>query len=181
MPVQPTIPTTRLLLRPFQRDDAPAVQRLAGEREIAATTMNVPHPYEDGVAEAWIATHPDLWERGIGMVCAIQRREPAELVGAVGLMIELEQRRAELGYWVGKPWWGNGYATEAARALVGHAFERLGLARVFARHFASNPASGRVMQKIGMRHEGVLRRHIIKWGRFEDLVVYGVLAEEFTR
>jgi RimJ/RimL family protein N-acetyltransferase len=177
---QTPIPAPRLLLRPFRPDDAPAVQRLAGDRDIALTTINVPHPYEDGMAEAWIATHADLWTRGAAVICAMEHREQARLVGAVGITIELEQRRGELGYWVGKPWWGNGYATEAARALVGFAFERLGLERVFAHHFASNPASGRVMQKIGMRQEGVLRRHVIKWGRFENIVVYGILAEEFT-
>jgi len=96
------------------------------------------------------------------------------------LRIELEHRRAELGYWIGRPWWGNGFATEAARAVVGQAFAGLGLARVFAHHFVSNPASGRVMQKIGMRQEGVLRRHVIKWGRCEDLVVYGILPDDVT-
>lgn len=180
METQPTIETDRLRLRPFTPADAPTVKRLAGEREIAATTINIPYPYEDGMAESWIAGHADLWQRGAGVVCAVETREHCRLVGASGLRIEADHRRAELGYWVGRQWWGRGYATEAARALVAFAFDRLGLQRIFARHFASNPASGRVLQKIGMRREGVLRRHVIKWGRFEDLVMCGLLADEFT-
>jgi len=180
MAQQPTLETERLRLRPFAPSDAPTVQLLAGAREIAATTINVPFPYRDGMAEAWIATHPDMWKNGTGMICAIDSKAEVRLIGATGLRIEVAQRRAELGYWIGRHWWGQGFATEASRALVAWAFERLGLQRVFARHFASNPASGRVLEKIGMRREGQLRRHIIKWGRFEDIVMYGVLADEFA-
>jgi len=180
MAEQPILETERLRLRPFAASDASTVQLLAGEREIAATTINIPFPYADGMAESWIAGHPDTWRSGTGMICAIDSKAEVRLIGATGLRIELAQRRAELGYWIGRHWWGHGYATEASRALVAWAFERLGLQRVFARHFGSNPASGRVLEKIGMRREGVLRRHIIKWGRFEDIVVYGVLADEFT-
>ena len=64
--------------------------------------------------------------------------------------------------------------------MLAYAFEELGLERVFARHFASNPASGKVLAKIGMRQEGVLRRHIIKWGHFEDIVMFGMLAAELS-
>jgi ribosomal-protein-alanine N-acetyltransferase len=177
---QPILETERLRLRPFTMADAPTVQLLAGAREVAATTINIPFPYADGMAESWITTHPDLWRQGRGVICAIDSVAEVRLIGATGLRIDVGQRRAELGYWIGRHWWGRGYATEASRALVAWAFERLGLQRIFARHFASNPASGRVLEKIGMRREGVLRRHVIKWGRFEDIVLYGVLADEFT-
>lgn len=180
MTSQPTLLTERLRLRPFCLADAPAVRLLAGERAIAATTINVPHPYEEGMAEAWIAGHPEAWRQGNGMICAVERKEESRLVGAVGLRIELDQRRAELGYWIGRPWWNTGYATEAARAVVSYGFRKLGLERVFARHFGSNPASGRVLAKIGMLQEGVLRRHIIKWGHFEDIVMFGMLADELA-
>lgn len=180
MTLQPTLLTKRLRLRPFNRADASTVRLLAGERAIAATTINVPHPYEEGMAEAWIAGHPESWQRGTGMVCAVEQIEETRLVGAAGLRIELDHRRAELGYWIGTPWWNSGYATEAARALVTYGFQKLGLERIFARHFASNPASGRVLVKIGMRQEGLLRRHIIKWGHFEDIVMFGILASELT-
>jgi [ribosomal protein S5]-alanine N-acetyltransferase len=101
-------------------------------------------------------------------------------VGAVGLRINPEHRHAEIGYWIGRPYWGHGYASEAATVVVGYGFEQLGLNRIFAKHFATNPASGRVMQKIGMRYEGRNRGHILKWGEFLDDEVYGVLADEWA-
>ncbi|MEW6567968.1 MAG: GNAT family N-acetyltransferase [Chloroflexota bacterium] len=179
MEPQPTLETDRLRLRPFQLGDAAAVQRLAGERDIAASTTNIPHPYEDGVAERWISTHPERFDRGESVVFAVTLRQGGELIGAIGLEINPEYARAELGYWIGKPYWNQGYCTEAARAVVDYGFRRLGLNRIHARHFQRNPASGRVMQKIGMRHEGSLRQHVRKWGVFEDIECYAVLRAEY--
>jgi RimJ/RimL family protein N-acetyltransferase len=95
------------------------------------------------------------------------------------LEIEPAHRRAELGYWIGVPHWSRGYATEAARAALHYGFETLQLERIFASHFRHNPASGRVLKKLGMRHEGCLRAHILKWGEFVDLEAYGLLRSEF--
>lgn len=178
MSSQPTLTTERLLLRPFTLADAPEVQRLAGEREIAATTAAIPHPYPDGAAEAWIETHAGRFAQGEGAAFAVTRRADSALLGVVGLEINAEMQRAELGYWIGKPYWNQGYGSEAAAAVVRFALTDLGLRRVFARHFSGNPASGRVMQKIGMRHEGTLRRHAVKWGEVHDLEMYGLLAGE---
>jgi RimJ/RimL family protein N-acetyltransferase len=174
----PRIKATRLLLRPFTLADAKEVQRLAGDRDIAATTAAIPHPYDDGVAEQWIAMHQQRFEEGTWLNLAITRDPDGALVGALGLRLELEHDRAELGYWIGKPYWGQGYATEAARALVEYGFERLGLHRIYAYHFSSNPASGKVLQKIGMRHEGHRRQHDKKWGRYEDEELYGMLKDD---
>lgn len=178
MKERPTLRTKRLVLRPFSFEDAPVVQRLAGDRDIAATTVNIPHPYEDGMAEAWIATHQDRFEKGEQAAFAITISSTEELIGAVGLGIRTEYRRAELGYWVGKPYWNHGYCTEAAATVVQWGFDALGLERVYATHFAGNHASGRVMQKLGMKHEGTLRGHIYKWGVPQDLECYGILRSE---
>jgi ribosomal-protein-alanine N-acetyltransferase len=97
-----------------------------------------------------------------------------ELVGAAGLRFELAHKRGELGYWIARAHWGRGIASEAVRALVEHAFEALALERVFAHHFAWNPASGRVLEKAGLRREGLLRGHVQKDGRAADNVVYGL-------
>lgn len=177
----PTIQTERLLLRPFSKVDALAVQRLAGEKDVASTTLNIPHPYPDGLAEQWIATHREGSERGESLAFAIVRRADDVLIGTMSLQINRRHARAELAYWVGKPYWNSGYCTEAARAIVRYGFETLGLERVFARHLTRNPASGRVMQKVGMVYEGRLRKHVRKWGQFEDLELYGMLREEHAR
>lgn len=176
---QPVLTTERLALRPFTAADAPAVQRLAGAREVADTTLNVPHPYEDGMAEAWIAERAEVYVRGEGVSFAITSREDGALVGAIGLRLSGRFPRGELGYWIGVPYWNHGYATEAARALIGFGFGTLGLHRIHAAHFSRNPASGRVMEKVGMRSEGTLREHLRRWDRFEDVVVYGILRREW--
>ena len=172
---QPTLQTDRLLLRPFEMTDASAVQALAGERAIADTTLNIPHPYEDGMAEEWIASHAEQFRDGSGVVFAVTDREQHHLVGAISLRIEAEFRKAELGYWIGVPFWNKGYATEAAARLVEFGFNDLDLNRIAAQHLSRNPASGRVMQKIGMCYEGTMLQATMKWGRFEDLDVYAIL------
>jgi RimJ/RimL family protein N-acetyltransferase len=83
-----------------------------------------------------------------------------------------------LGYWIGVPYWGNGYATEAGRAVLDHGFGELGLNRVYAHCFARNPASRRVLEKLGMRHEGTRRRHTLKWGEYLDEEEFGILASD---
>jgi RimJ/RimL family protein N-acetyltransferase len=176
---QPTLETARLLLRPFALDDAPAVQRLAGAAEVSDTTLNIPHPYRDGVAEAWILTHKQLFRVGMLANFALVLRHSNQLIGAIGLRIEAQHARAELGYWVGLQHWGRGYCTEAGFGVLDYGFNVLGLARIHASHFTRNPASGRVMQKLGMRHEGRLRQHIRKRDVFEDLEIYAILRSEF--
>ena len=163
MTPQPTLRTERLILRPFCLEDAATVQRLAGTREVAETTLTIPHPYLDGMAETWIATQPDAWERQERVTFAITSAADG-VVGAIGLRLTLQHRRAELGYWVGLPFWNHGYATEAARAILTFGFETLGLNRIHASHLVRNPASGRVMVKAGMRFEGTLRQHVLKGG-----------------
>ncbi|MEW6355103.1 MAG: GNAT family N-acetyltransferase [Planctomycetota bacterium] len=176
----PTLKTERLVLRPFRPEDAGDVQRLAGDRAIADTTQNIPHPYEDGMAEEWIAKHQAIFDGGTGVTFAITLKSTSELIGAISLMGIIRGHRAELGYWIGRPYWRQGYCTEAARAVVRYGFEELDLNRIHATHFSRNPASGRVMQKLGMTHEGRRRQHVLKWGRFEDLELYGMLREEYV-
>jgi ribosomal-protein-alanine N-acetyltransferase len=175
---RPTLETERLILRPHNLADAPELQRLIGDRDIAFTTLNIPHPYEDGMAEEWIQARREKFEKGENIQFAIVHRVQGCLMGGVGLAIDKQNESAELGYWIGKPYWGQGYCTEAARAVLEYGFEVLGLNRVFSNHFTRNPASGRVMQKIGMKHEGHLRQAIKKWGKFEDWEVYGILRSE---
>ncbi|MDX1396173.1 MAG: GNAT family N-acetyltransferase [Gemmatimonadota bacterium] len=174
----PTLTTDRLLLRPYRDDDADAVQRLAGAEEVARGTLTIPHPYPDGMAAHWIATHEELWSGTEALILAMDSPDDG-LVGSIGLMFEMDHNRAELGYWVGVPHWGRGYATEAGRGLLAYGFEHLKLRRVYAQHFAWNVGSGRVLQKLGMRHEGTLRAHHERFGQ-QDSHLYGILASEWT-
>lgn len=171
--------TPRLRLRPFELGDAADVVRLAGEREIAATTRQIPHPYELPMAQQWLASLPEASQRGELLNFAITLKTSGELAGSIGLILNQADHHGELGYWIGKPYWDVGYATEAARAVVDHAFLVLKLHRLFAHHFSRNAASGRVMQKLGMKCEGYMREHRYKFGHYEDLVIYGMTAGDY--
>jgi RimJ/RimL family protein N-acetyltransferase len=176
---QPTLLTDRLVLRPFVADDAFDVERLAGVREVADTTLNIPHPYPHGGAADWIRLHSPAWIDGTSATFAIVGRKTNALVGAISLIIKREHQRAELGYWIAVDCWNRGYATEASQRLIRFGFEILMLHRIEARHFLRNPASGCVMQKLGMRQEGVERDHVMKWDRFESLALYSILEPEW--
>jgi RimJ/RimL family protein N-acetyltransferase len=176
----PEIETDRLILRPFRKEDAAEVMRLAGDRAIADTTLSIPHPYEEGMAEEWISKHRYAFDKNKEVTFAATRRSDGALLGAISLMGMTKRHQAELGYWVGKPYWNNGYCTEAARAVVNYAFSDLGLIRVYSCHLRRNPPSGRVLQKIGMTHEGCLRQHVRKWNKLEDLDLYGILEDEWN-
>jgi ribosomal-protein-alanine N-acetyltransferase len=176
---RPTIETERLVLRPFRLEDAPEVQRLCSAREIAAGTLTIPHPYPDGAGAAWIDSHAEAFERDKAVDLAIVLLADGALVGAIGLALERDQGRAELGYWIGVPYWRRGYATEAARSVLDYAFAEEGLNRVYAFHFTNNPASGRVLQKIGMTHEGTRRGHTLKWGEYLDSEAYAILRADW--
>jgi [ribosomal protein S5]-alanine N-acetyltransferase len=176
MKQQPTLRTERLVLRPFTLDDAPAVQRLCSEYEIALNTLMIPYPYPEGLAEQWIATHQDDFEDDRILHFAL---DDGQLVGAMALIFKGDAI-AELGYWIGKPFWGRGYASEAACAVVRYGFETCGLNRIFAMHFSRNPASGHVLRNAGMTYEGTLRQHLKKWDEYLDIEAYGILREEFS-
>ena len=175
----PVLTSNRLILREFALADAPDVQRLAGDRDVASTTSNIPHPYLDGMAEQWISQNRKEFEAGTYVTFAIANQHDNNLVGAIGLSsIDHEHAVAEIGFWVGKPFWNLGYCTEAGRAVIKFGFDVLSLNRIYARHFKRNPASGRVMEKMGMTYEGCFRQHFKKWGNYEDLVFYGILKHE---
>ncbi|MGE5231429.1 MAG: GNAT family N-acetyltransferase [Deltaproteobacteria bacterium] len=177
----PEIATVRLVLSPFRADDAPALERLAGAPEVADTTISIPHPYTRADAERFIASQRESATRGDEAVFGIRLGTSGELLGCVSLRaIDRVHLQAELGYWIGVPHWGRGYATEAAEAVVRYGFGTLALNRIYAHHMARNPASGRVLERVGMRREGVLRQRVLKWGRFEDVVVYAVVRDDLA-
>jgi len=175
--VLPVIRTARLRLRPFELSDAPAVERLASEWEVARTTLTIPHPYPSGEAEDWIRTVQACLEAERLYTFAITRSE--ELVGAISLDRNRRHKKGELGYWVGLPYWGRGYATEAAEAVISFGFLTLRLNRIFGCCLAHNKASARVMEKAGMRYEGTLRQDIFSRGQYEDVAYYGILLSEY--
>lgn len=178
---QPILKTKRLRLRSFSLEDAACVQKLAGDKEIARTTLHIPHPYNDGDAEKWINTHEPMFRLGELVNYAIVLADTDELIGTIGLTLSKDYDRAEMGYWIGQPYWGCGYCTEAARALLKYGFTELRLNRIFAHYMTNNPASGKVMKKIGMEYEGNCRQHVKRWGEYQDINIYGILRSDYEK
>jgi RimJ/RimL family protein N-acetyltransferase len=176
---KPELLTPRLRLRAVVAQDLNDVYRLAGAREIAATTGTIPHPYTLTDAENFIDRMQKEVDCSQGVILAIAMRESNKLIGTIGLHTKKQDNKAELGYWVGVPFWNQGFATEAAKALVNFGFEELGYRKITARHFAINPSSGRVMEKLGMKKEGYFAKDEVKNGRTLDVVYYGLLREEW--
>jgi RimJ/RimL family protein N-acetyltransferase len=174
--------TLRLSLRPFVAADAPEVRRLAGDARIAEFATAVPHPYPEGVAEQWIAGHGQAARERRELNYAVTLRDSGALVGSMSLLdIAPRHARAEIGYWIGVPYWGQGYASEAAARLVAHAHEEQGLTRITAHCLARNPASARVLEKAGLQAEGRRPLHVLQHGRYEDVLEFGcVLAGRAT-
>jgi RimJ/RimL family protein N-acetyltransferase len=147
--MQPTLPeivTARLVLRMTRTTDAPRIARLAGDYHVACMTARIPYPYGLAEAEHWLeATNAE------GGAFAIDHE--GELIGCCGTAVE-DDTTAEIGYWIGRPWWGRGFATEAVEALVRHEFEIIRRRKLVAARFADNPASGRVLEKNGFRETG---------------------------
>ncbi len=136
----------RLSYRPIDARDAGRIATFAGDWDVARMTSRIPHPYSLIDADLWIASiGDDEFVRGI--------EKDGELIGAVGY-ITGEPGEAEIGYWIGKPWWGNGYATEAARTLMQHCFRDVGFRQLTCGHFIDNLASAHVIKKLGFRRIG---------------------------
>jgi len=175
MTTLPTLETARLKLRPYSEADIDELVPLIGARKVAATTLRIAHPYTEQDARAFLALAQEpgkIW-------LATTLRSDGRQIGGVGLRVEDPHQHAELGYWLGVPYWRQGYATEAACEMLRYGFVELGLHRIFASHFRHNPASGRILLKLGMRYEGCQREHLRKWDQFVDSELYGVLRQEW--
>lgn len=177
---RPTFETQRLILRPFQLTDAKTVQRLAGNKEITSRTGTIPYPYPDGLAESWIERHPEGFAKQASLICAVTLKQTGEIIGCMALEgVSKNHKKGEIAYWMAIDHWGQGYCTEAAHTVVKFAFEQWQLNKITSRHKTTNPASGKVMQKLGMKYEGTLRQEMFKDGEFCDLAVYGLLKSEY--
>jgi ribosomal-protein-alanine N-acetyltransferase len=175
----PVLRTKRLVLRGLRADDAQAVTALVGDKRVSRWLLSFPYPYPPGAAATWIARTQEAWTDGAGATFAITAK--GAVIGTVGLRLVPRHDHAELGYWLGVPYWGHGFAAEAARAVVAWGFRRMRLRRIYGQYLGDNHVSGRVMEQIGMQPEGVRRKHIRKGGRWYDAHQFGILREEARR
>lgn len=171
----PTLATNRLILRPIQISESSRIQELAGHPDIYKTTLNIPHPYEEGMAEKWISTHSSEFYEGNGITLGIELKENKILIGTIGVSVNKKHLRGEIGYWIGVDFWGKGYCTEATIKAIEYGFTELKLHKIMGRHFESNPASGKVMKKAGMHKEGKHIDEFFKDGHFLTYISYGII------
>ncbi len=171
---QPHLESERLLLRPLTLNDAPDIQLMASDKRVAEMTANIPHPYPETGAVDWISQHGANWQLGKQASFAITLKSSQEIVGCIGLVLE-DAKQAELGYWVGVNYWGNGYATEAAKRIIKFGLNDLSLNKILACRLSRNPASGKVLLKSGFTHCGTSEGSC--GSKFESLDYYEVTTK----
>lgn len=170
-----TIATSRLVLRPHQPVDVDDVLDYARDEQFGRYVPSVPFPYEREHAEAFVAEASEAdWSRDPHFAVALDGR----VIGGADLTVD-EARTAALGYAIGRPWWGQGFGTEVARAAVDCAFSRYGVAVVWATADARNAASRRVLEKVGMRLDGILRQRRVHRGERQDECHFSILRAEW--
>lgn len=172
----PTVSTHRLLLDQFTGADTPLLVKHAGNYNVAKNTLNIPHPYTENDAIAWIKNCRETFNNQTRFSFAIRLKAAPGLIGGTGLTINKRVNHAELGYWIAQPFWNKGFATEAAKAVIDFGFSVLKLHKIFATHILENPASGKVMQHAGMVKEGEMIDHSFREGKYFTLIQYGILS-----
>jgi RimJ/RimL family protein N-acetyltransferase len=176
----PDIECERLILSVVKAPDAPDIVGLLNTPEASANTLSIDHPYSLADAEEFVDQVGRGVEAGEKITFLARRMEDRRPVGTIGITIEPEHQRAELGYIIGRDHCNNGYATEAGRGVLGYCFDTLGLHKVTAAWFADNPASGRVLEKLGFEHEGMEREQYHRGGFFRDSVNMGLLRRDYV-
>jgi ribosomal-protein-alanine N-acetyltransferase len=174
----PTLETEHLVLRQLTDADAPALFEYYSDPEFTRFIGFDTHTSLENTRRfiAWIT---DIYAQKDSIRWGIQLKESNHLIGTCGLHFwKRDIRCAEVGYHVGRPFWGRGFATEVLRAMVDFGFHRMDLNRIEGRHNDGNDASGRVLEKVGFQKEGLWRQREIKYGKFVDVVQYSLLREE---
>jgi ribosomal-protein-alanine N-acetyltransferase len=166
------------VIRDWQIEDAPSIAKYADNRKIWINLRDAfPHPYGLQDAESFITSTLAVEPATVYAIAS-----QSEAIGAIGLVLGQDVHRftAEIGYWLGEPYWGKGIMTEAVKSLTAHAIRDLKLYRVFAEPFTTNPASARVLEKAGYRCEGIQRSSAFKNGEVLDQFLYSYVVRAGT-
>lgn len=172
----PRLETERLILSQLEEKDIPFIVEFLQHRIFSDLTSNIPYPYTEDDAKFWVKMSREVFENKTGFTFGIRNKEE-QIIGAIGLH-DRDDDKAELGYWIGIPYWNKGYVTEAANAIIGFGFKELALNKIYATHLLHNPASGKIMEKIGMEQEALLKKHVKHGDEYFDLAMYSIFKEE---
>lgn len=169
--------TERLLLNQPHIDDIPRLVEIMKNPVYNQNTTNIPFPYTETSGQFWVNLAKEELEAGNAYIFAIRLKDSSTIIGGIGLGIDKVNNKAEMGYWLDSEHWNKGIVTEAGKAILQFGFDTLHLKKIFASYFTFNKASGKIMQKIGMQQEGVLKAHTLKSGEYLDHVFYGIVNE----
>lgn len=181
----PILTTNRLILDQIKSTDIQDIVNYANNANITDNTRTMPHPYFEKDAIAWIDKASEGFNTGDLFMFAIRIKETAAFIGGIGLTLDIENNRAELGYWLAEPFWNKGYTTEAVQSIFKFGFKTLNLNKITAIYLTTNEASGKVMIKNGMIKEGELKDHDVKKdhsvsdGKYVSLFQYRMLKSEY--
>ena len=166
----------RIILRKLTMSDAKDIYEYCKDRKVSQYTQHMPYPYKRKYAGEFIKICEKNWKQKTGYTYGIEYS--GKIIGNVGITIK-PGKIAEMGYSLSREYWGQGFVTEAAKLLLKEGFKQLKLHKIYATHHPKNSASGKVMQKAGMKYEGLLREHSFAKGKYWDLAQYGILRREF--
>jgi len=175
----PRLESERLVIREPSPTDIPSMPAVFSDPDIYAHTRTIPYPYTEAAAAEAIERFARLSQTGEAQTFFIELKDTAELIGSVGTLNIEGRKQAEFGYAIGRKWWGKGYATEASRALLNYCFNDLGFRELCAHAMTRNPASSRVLQKLGMRSVGVIPGACEKDGVLHDAEGYTITRDQW--
>lgn len=172
--------TERLLIRDYKKTDVDGFLRVVRQPEIYATTYGIPQNYSKLRAEWWLRTIKENKKNNSSYEFAVFLRDTGRYIGNVGLInVSFEHNRADISYYIDKDCMNKGYATEAAKEMLKYGFETFGFNKIQGICMSCNPASRRVMEKIGMKYEGTLRKDLLKDGFYYDIDRLSILKDEY--
>lgn len=179
MAQHPTLNTERLLLRRMEITDLPNLMKYASNKNVSDKVFGYPFPYLEEDAIARINTVIEGFKNKNRFIFTITQKDENELIGEIGMRLETEHNKAEIGYWIAEPYWGKGIATEAVEAVLKFGFEELKLNKIFATCFDGNDVSGKVLEKNRMILEGELIQEYFFKGEYRDCLQYRMTMDEY--
>ena len=177
----PTLLTPRLVLRPARMSDAEDMYEYSRDPEVARHVLWDAHT-SIHQTRAYLRFLIRQYRNASPATFVIALRGNGKVIGTIGFMwMQTDNRSAEVGYSLSRAYWNQGIMSEALKTVLEFGFTKLGLNRIEAQHESDNPASGRVMIKAGMRHEGTLRQRVYNKGRYADVELYAILRSDFCQ
>jgi len=171
--------TNRLILRKFRTGDAKEIMKLLKNKEVAATTLMLPYPCDMEISNKLVESYLDEQKHHKTIHWAIISREDKTFMGGIRLVPNIRFNSAEIGFWLGKEFWGNGYTFEAAEEVIRFGFIDLNLNRLEAHSMMENMSSIKLLEKLGFNQEGYHPDLVIKWDEYKDVITFGLLQKNF--